>query len=399
MVLNAKEKNSKRLVMALIVLCALASVVIPLRAIVGIIGEIVSGQSAEAAFEPKPLPPEWEATIAELKTFVEEARGLEFKHEFPVILESREDFRNRLASEAEAYDLPDPADSYITLKALGLVEKNLDLNSLDDPMLDGGTVGYYDSFTNHLVVQGTEPTPFVRQILVHELTHALQDQHFNLDRPEIYDSEEAYVSFQALIEGDATRIEYLYLASLSAEEQAQSADEQMGTPGPDAEEGSPSLEVLSMLSSFPYEVGESFVDEVLAAGGQERLDRAFLSPPTSTEQILHPERFLSLDRPKKVKAPKANGKVYEEGVWGQRGLLTLLLTTLPGDQAWEAAEGWGGDSFVAWKKAGKDCVAINIETDTRADRNELVRALRDWSRGHPGASVKDGNTVQISACV
>jgi uncharacterized protein DUF6782 len=394
---NAHAKKSPKGVLKVVASVAgLVSLVIPVRIISGKVGEFAAERARSAAFgETKPLPPEWVETIKQLKSFVETERGLKFKYKFPVVLESKEEFRKLLEAEAEEYDQPEPADSYIALKALNLVDSKLDLSSLEDPLQDGGTVGYYDSVSNRLVVEAEKPTPFVRGVIVHELTHALQDQYFAMNR-RMGDFDESYLAFESVIEGDAMRVENQYLKSLTPEEQAAAAAEEAALDSSMPE--SKSLEVLGMLASFPYEVGENFVNEVFAFGGQARVDQALRAPPTTTEQVLHSERFLALERPTKVDSPDAGGDVYEEGVWGEMGLLTMFLQTLPEEQAWEAAEGWGGDYFVAWKKSGKDCIRMDIVTDGRTDKNQLVQALRDWAERHPSASIKSGKTIQINAC-
>lgn len=159
----------------------------------------------------------------------------------------------------------------------------------------------------------------------------------------------------------------------------------------------PSIQTLAMLSGFPYEVGASFVDDILSQGGQARVDQAFKSPPTTTEQVLHTERFLNREDPAKVASPKAEAEVIEEGIWGERGLLTMLLQTIDRDQALQAAEGWNGDYYVAWKRGGTDCIRMSIDTDTAKDKAELFEALTAWSFTQPTASVTNGKTILIRA--
>lgn len=381
------------LIVSVVIIASLIAIAIPIRIIARHIDATEAGP--RSTIPDKPLSPEWQSTVDALKAFVEAERGLDFKHEFPVVVETPDEFRARLAEEAEMYGEWDPADAYIALKALDLVDRRLNLDTAEDPLLDGFTLGYYDGFSNRLVVQAESPTPYVRSILVHELTHALQDQHFDLDREfDYYD--ESYVAFQALVEGDATRIEQRYLASLSPEEQAQAEQEQAA--GYIEEVPDPSLAVLAMLSSFPYEVGAGFVDDLVAAGGLERLNRAFGTPPTTTEHVLHTDRFLRRERPVEVEPPRAEGEVIEEGVWGEKGLLTMLLQTIPREQAHEAAEGWAGDWFVAWRKGDEYCIRLSVVTDSAADRQQLVEALRDWSATHPTASVRSGDVIAVRAC-
>jgi len=388
------KKSPKSIIKIVLMVTGLVSLVIPIKLIGEKVGEIAAERAGTASVaDAKPLPTGWVEVIEQLKSFVETERGLMFKYDFPIVLESKEDFRDRLAADAEEYDPPVAADSYIALKALNLVDSKLDLNALEDPLQDAGTIGYYDSVANRLVVEGENPTPFVRALLVHELTHALQDQHFDLHR-ETGDFDESYLAFESVVEGDATRIENQYVKSLTPEEQAAYAAEESEvsitvTPG---------LEVLGMLANFPYEVGEQFVSEVFEFGGQARVDQALRSPPTTTEQILHTERFLALEQPTEVDSPEAEGEVYEEGVLGEMGLLALFLNTLPEEQAWEAAEGWAGDYFVAWKKSGSDCIRMDIVTDGTTDKNQLVKALQDWAEKHPSATVDSGKMIQVNAC-
>lgn len=344
--------------------------------------------------EPEPVPAVWAPVVDDLVTFVETERGLKFKDEVSMVFQTDKEFLEEIEGDSADYYQPDAADSYIALKALNLVDGKLDLDTIEDPLQGGGLAGFYDSITEELVVQGTDPTPFVRMVLVHELTHALQDQHFDLDQVPA-DTEESYTAYASLVEGDATRIENAYYASLSPEDQALIESEGQS---PFAGTEDPSFQTLVMLSGFPYEVGASFVDDILSQGGQARVDQAFKSPPTTTEQVLHTERFLNREDPAKVASPKAEAEVIEEGIWGERGLLTMLLQTVDRDQALQAAEGWNGDYYVAWKRGGTDCIRMSIDTDTVKDKAELFEALTAWSFTQPTASVTNGKTILIRAC-
>ena len=344
--------------------------------------------------EPEPVPAVWVPVVDELTAFVENERGLKFKEDVAMVFQTEEEFLEEIEGGSEDYYQPDAADSYIALKALNLVDGELDLSTMEDPLQGGGLAGFYDSYYDELVVQGTDPTPFVKMILVHELTHALQDQHFDLDQVPA-DTEESYTAFASLVEGDATRIETAYYESLSPEDRALVESEGQS---PFAGTDDPSIQTLAMLSGFPYEVGARFVDDILRRGGQAAVDRAFKSPPTTTEQVLHTERFLNREDPAKVASPKAEAKVIEEGIWGERGLLTMLLQTIDRDQALQAADGWNGDYYVAWKRGGTDCIRMSIATDSAKDEAELFEALTAWSFTQPTASVTNGKTIAIRAC-
>lgn len=340
------------------------------------------------------MPAVWAPVVDDLVAFVEKERGLKFKEEVAMVFQSEKEFLEEIEEGSGDYYEPDAADSYVALKALNLVDGKLDLSTMEDPLQGGGLAGFYDSYYDELVVQGTDPTPFVRLILVHELTHALQDQHFDLEQVPA-DTEESYTAFASLVEGDATRIEDAYFESLSAEDQALVESEGQS---PFAGTEDPSIQTLAMLSGFPYEVGSLFVGDIMDAGGQARVDQAFKSPPTTTEQVLHTARFFNRENPAKVASPKAEAEVVEEGIWGERGLLTMLLQTIDRDQARVAAEGWNGDYYVAWKRGGTDCIRMSIATDTAKDKAELFEALTAWSFTQPTASVTNNKTILIRAC-
>ncbi len=197
--------------------------------------------------------------------------------------------------------------------------------------------GFYDTETKELVVRGPHLTPFVRQVLVHELTHALDDQHFDLD-PDFLD-DEAALAFEALVEGDAVVVESRYLASLpEAERQAAAAEEEATFGGA----GGRIPDIEAELGAFPYRDGPRLVAALLAAGGPGRLDAAFRSPPVSSAEVLHPERFL--DGPGRATVPPvaAEGRVVDDGVLGEVVLRLVLAGSVPRDQAAKAAAGWAG---------------------------------------------------------
>jgi hypothetical protein len=387
---NANFKNNVKLG---IIVIAILSLAIPIRLIMNKVG-VVAEETFKEIGKPEPLPPEWVPVVNELKSFVENERGLKFKEELSIVFQPEDEFREGVEGESEDFYEPDSENSYIALKALNLVDGKLDLEAIEDPSAGAGVVGYYDPVFDELYIMGTEPTPFVREVLVHELTHALQDQHFDIDRW-MDDEDESYTAYASLVEGDATRIENRYVATMSPEDQASAALEMEGSYDGPVDR---SIQTLAMLGSFPYEVGEGFATELFDARGQKGLDDAFKSPPVTTEQVLHTERFLAREKSVKVPAPKAEAKIIEKGIWGERGLLTMMLPTIDPDQARQGAEGWAGDYYVAWKRGGTDCIRMSIATDTAKDKTELYDALKAWSLTHPTASVTNAKTVLIRAC-
>ena len=330
-----------------------------------------------------------EDVIDELKAFVEEARGLTYKEPVDVTLLSDEEFEDRI-NEFEEEDLTDLRDTEAVLKALGLLDPGDDLEAIVRSFTADAVLGFYDTETKELVVKGAEPTPFVRTVLVHELTHALEDQHFGLDRDDLDD--EASSGFDALVEGSANVIEDRYRDSLSRDEQ-RSADREEAAIGGNTPDIPPAV---AAGLGFPYVYGPDLVDAIVDAGGRARLDRAFKDdPPTSTEQVLDPDKYLGDDQPKPVPTPAAGGVAIDDGQIGELFLILLLRTELSAGDAREAAGGWGGDAYVAWKEGGRTCVRMDFVMDTPADTNELTRAFADFADERGSDTQASGTSLRM----
>ena len=326
--------------------------------------------------------------VPSLQAFVAKERGLEFKGPVQVTLLGDKAFKERLEDSGEE-DLDEVRDAEAVLQAMGLLDRDVDLAAVVRSFSAGAVLGFYDPEANELVVRGAEPTPFVRVVLVHELTHALEDQQFDLDRDELGD--EAFLGFQALAEGSATRIEDRYRATLSRSERRSVArDEQergASVPGNVPR-------VVEVLFGFPYAFGPELVDAVVRAGGQARLDAAFTNPPASSEQVLDPRRYLRGDPPRPVPVPRADADSFDDGEIGQLFLSLMLRAELDDDEAADAADGWGGDHYVAWRDGNRTCVRMTFVMDTAKDTDELAAALAEWARERSGAASASGTSLR-----
>ena len=338
---------------------------------------------------------EVERAIPELMAFVEQARGLRFKQKPVVQLLPDREFEQRLLEDdaADEESLADDEAYLGLLRALGLVEGDLDLDEVSEEQAHD-IVGFYDAHADTLFVRGTTLTPYVKEVLVHELTHALEDQLFDLDRESLNDDDAA--AFAALVEGSALVVEKRWFDSRPPAEQEEiEAAEGSGDP-----EGVtlPGQDVFDQLLSFPYEVGPRFVDAVLAAGQQSRLDEAFRVPPVTSEQVLHPERFLAGEGARPVADPSPDGPEIERGSLGELGLLLVVDGAVEHGSALRAAAGWGGDRYVLWKDGARSCLRWNLVMDTARDTNEALAALRAWAGDHRGASVRGLDPIVVTSC-
>lgn len=344
----------------------------------------------------RPTPSALERVLPDLESFVERERGLRFRRPVRVELQSDARFAAALRRLRATSRRPRPPTTVVVglFRALGLVEGRFDPSALGSST-DEQVLGFYDSGRERLLVRGDHPTPAVRRVLVHELTHALDDQHFDLDRAAIERrDDESAKAFAALVEGDAVRVESRYFDSLSAEEQ-RSADLEAEAEG-QAPADLP--RIFEVLLSFPYTAGRSFVEALVEAGGTARVDAAFAHPPATTEEVLHPDRYLAGDKAPAVSDPTAEGSVIDRGVLGELLLRLVLQETLDRAVANKAADGWGGDRYVAWSDGDRTCVRDRLVMDTPGDRTELVAALRQWAGSRPGATIGDGNPVTVTRC-
>ena len=324
------------------------------------------------------------AALAVLIAFVEQERGLELRR--PVDVRVLEDAAFLVALRQDAPTEPPAYDLGATYGALGVAEQ--DFGDEVEQALDETVVGYYDSVREELVVRARPVDAYLELVLVHELTHVVQDQWFETYRPTLFDLTERLLAFDAVVEGDATRVERAYYRSLSAEDRAL-VDEVQGQ-----EAYAPVLGLGALASEldFAYAAGLRLVDALLAGGGQERLDAALRSPPTTTEQVLHPEA-LDDGPPLSPPAPRRPGKLVDEGVLGERGLaLVLGRDPLEPDGPQVGCE---GDTYATYEQGDELCTVAAVEMATAADRDELVEALLSVG---VRAEARGGAGLELTSC-
>ena len=325
--------------------------------------------------------------------FVEQHRGLKFKHAVRVQYLDDAALTARVVADNRDDPKGTERDSK-ELRAVRLVPPGTDLQHVEDELLGAGVLGFYDPKTKALVVRGHSDSPETRHVLVHELTHALQDQWFGIDGLDANDPTRESDAFRALVEGDARRIEGLYLSGLSPQ-QRRAAQGGGGSIPPDVPP------VLAEILSFPYAVGPAFTQALLSDGGQGRLDAAFRSArPRFTAEVIHPERYLAGFDEATVAAPGAGGTEFDSGIFGEEDLL-YVLERVPGRPSLasvrDLASGWRGDAYTAYDRAdGIPCLRVAMTMDSPARAQQLASQLRTA----PGFGVdsQSGPAVGWTAC-
>jgi hypothetical protein len=344
------------------------------------------------------------AEIQSLITATEELRGRRFLEPVEVAVISPEEMAERVrANLQEELQPEDVAVEQAFARLLGILPAEVDLAAAVEDLYVEQVVGFYDGDTGELVVaSGEELTPLGRTVVVHELVHALADQHFGMSATLDGLLEEGRwdeaAALQALAEGDATYFQMVYLQQLPADEQVQAVLESLQAD----------TTVLDSLPdwfgedlAFPYEWGFGFVERLVAEGGAAAVDQAYTHLPTTVEQIMHPTAYFSLEPARAVTLPATaleGYEVYEEGEFGEWNLMLYLLGGVSDGVATIAAGGWGGDAYrIHWN--GTDIAfAYLFEGDSPRDATELAGALveslgANMAVGSPVVDAEAGTTV------
>ncbi|MGK2959171.1 MAG: hypothetical protein ACSLFB_12420 [Acidimicrobiales bacterium] len=364
--------------------------------LVGLVSSLLFGNEDEISKE-NTTSKELKKTVIELSDFVETERSLKFRKPVEVTLLDDEAFVERLLEDAEE-DRDDVEKMEKLLGILNLLEPNGKLFDELNNFLGEAVLGFYDPKTDELVVRGLKMSPFIRLTLVHELTHALDDQIFDLDRDAVMESDdESGLGFSTLVEGSALTVESAYRRSLSPSQRSQAIREE-GQFGSDLTYGN-IPEIISAFVSFPYQVGEDLITTILDDGGDKALAAAFEKPPTTSEQLLDPVLYVKGEGAIEVDPPSADGTQIDQGSFGELLLQFLLAGVLDSEEdESEATEGWGGDWYVAWEDGPDTCLRATFVMDTKRDLDELVAALKKWSKEKNSQVEPTQDSVTLTVC-
>jgi len=273
------------------------------------------------------------------------------------------------------------AGTELMLVSLGVVPLNFNFKETMLSLLGKNLQGLYDPRLKAMLVrsdlkENRKPT------LLHELVHALQDQHYDLTGVVEWtpDDTDRSSALSSLAEGDATSAMFDALFSSTEktaldlppgyiQKQFGALDENPSDPTPRA--------VRSSLVA-PYIDGTLFVHALRKRGGWAEVNRVWKSPPTTTEQILHIDKYDNKEAPLAVSVPEAPGadwKLLLSDTWGEQSLRLILEDWTEKEIAATAAAGWGGDRIAAYENNKEVAMAWSIEMDTRLDAEELYRVV------------------------
>lgn len=310
---------------------------------------------------------EVEKMTAEVLNQVSEIRGLKLLHPVKSGAKSRAEIEQMVIKNFDEDSTPAELDAeYKTLLAFGLAPKGFKYREFLIKLLTEQIAGFYDPKKKEFNLADWNPLELQKTVMAHELTHALQDQHFDLLRfdkwPKGDGDREAAI--HALIEGDATALMIDYLIKpmgRSVTQIPKSLLDQMNS-----QTNSPGMEVINSAPNairenliFPYSYGLGFVYQLLKDKGWDGVSKAYTKLPQSSEQILHYEKYAANELPVKVEladVTKVLGpgwKRVKADISGEFGYYLALVEYLDKDRAHKASEGWGGDQFALYENATK----------------------------------------------
>ena len=287
---------------------------------------------------------------------------------------------------------------------------SFDLASVYEDPDTSSVLAYYDPATKRITVRGKVLDPAHRVTLAHELTHALDDQQFDLAKVQRATTSSGASVRDDLVEGDADHVADLYQLGMTTGERAmletelaeQSASAEASEPGSISSDATP--EILAVLTAAPYVLGAPMVATIVSTHTQRGLDAAFRTPPASDEPAFDVLVAARPHRVARVAAPRLLAGEHRIGtpdVLGPFALYTMLSSRIDPVQALDAMDGWAGDAKVSFRRHGTRCLRVAVAGHTPTQTQRILTALRDYAAAIPAASstVEDtGSTATLTAC-
>ena len=327
----------------------------------------------------------------------------------PQVIDAQQLFENFQAE----FDESNPEEVILlaerVYKALGLFPQDASLRDIYLELQGSQVIGYYDPSVDELFIvarscdagETCDLGPTERLTYAHEFTHELQDAAFDLESlglEEAVDEGDLALAILGLVEGDAVSAQTAWMAEHLAPADLARVAAEASTPEMLAVMARTPA-ILLETSLFPYQAGAAFVNHLMAQGGYEAVNDAYENLPLSSEQILHPEKYLAGEEPVDVDIRDDLAAAFGSGwtldtrdTFGELQLKVWLREGgLLGDQARIATEGWGGDriALLAAPDSGGDVMVISTAWDSAADAAEF----RDAATAVVAALGRGGSVV------
>jgi heme-degrading monooxygenase HmoA len=358
-----------------------------------------------AALQATASPEASQASAAEIyariRTQVEAIRGLQPTADVDPVAIDETQLRTNLEAEFDKENTADALQfSEETLITLGLLPPGSSLRKLTLDFQASQVAGYYSPDRKELFVVSRSGSlgPAEEVTYAHEFTHQLQDQTFDLSKLGLDSANQSdrALAQLALVEGDAVSVQSSWTtANLTPEELGELLTSSLDPEAIAALRNAPPY--LRDTALFPYQDGFAFVSNRIRAGGYPAVDAVYAKLPESTEQVLHPDKYVAGEAPVAVKVPSglaaqmgAGWKAAGEDTLGEL-ILQLWLTGngVTAATAREAAAGWAGDHLELLRGPnGATTVYLVTQWDSLVDAAEFSSAAK-------AAAVKLGAENQV----
>ncbi len=301
------------------------------------------------------------------------------------------------------------AANELLLKSFGLLPAGASLKDLDVQLLSSQVAGLYDPDTKTMdvVSKNGQLGPIEQITYAHEFDHALQDQNFGLAKLGLDDTSNSdrALARLSLPEGDATLLMTQWAETHLTTVQLLQLATEANDPSQTAILAAMPDDLKETLL-FPYEQGLAWVNGMQVSGGWAAVDAAYADPPDSTEQILHPDKWASHEKPIAVAIPANLASKLGPGwtmpltdTFGELQFRVWLeqVGKLPVGTAEAAAAGWGGDRLALVQNGSKFGIALITKWDTASDAAQFAAAAGPTLKLVPGSSAMTdpGSTNQV----
>jgi hypothetical protein len=340
--------------------------------------------------------------MQQIESEIEAIRGLEMSVPLTQTVKSRDEFTLYMESEfAEDYPPEEVAEDTRVLAILDLVAEDIDLQQVLLGLYSSQVLGLYDDEENSFIVVNDGGFDLMERLTyAHEYVHGLQDEHFDLTSfiDDDLMSDDEVLARLALVEGDATlAMNQYFLTQVGrvSPQELRALTEQ--TPeGQEALDAAPAI--LRDTLAFPYTYGTEFVT-AMATAGWAQVNTFFSDPPQSTEQILHPEKYLEREAPLILSVPPLTDTLgiawqrIEDNVLGEFQMSIYLGVWLDAQRAAAASTGWGGDRYVVYVKGDDELLVLATAWDSATEQEEFVLAYDEWASAKYGRQARTDGAV------
>jgi hypothetical protein len=295
------------------------------------------------------------------------------------------------------------ADEILVMRSFDFLSSGAGYEEFITALTEQNLIGYSDpGATSPIIISSNDREgAYGRWLEIHALAHALQEERLALSQTDLEDMEsDARVAVRALAEGDATFLQYLYVEDdfLSPAEKT-ALEEDLNSAAADVFSGMPAF--LRNDYEFAYTAGLDFVKFLHDSNGYSAVNAAWEDLPQSSEQVIHPERYLSNDEPISLTLASLEDvlgedwRLVEEDTFGEFYLREFLRQQLTGDVVEQAATGWGGDRYAVYSNESEATLLmmLRLAWDTPEDADEGAAAITSYlgNRFQAGGQLQPDN--------